>query len=55
MTALAHAIQPHMQRITEAADQALQTVETCRVKKDGEQWSAAINQEAAGDASARSL
>ena len=34
MTALARAIQPHMQRITEAADQAFQTVETFRAKED---------------------
>jgi len=55
MTALAYAIQPYMQKITEAADQALQTAETFRAKKGGEQWSAAINQQAANDASARSL
>jgi len=54
MTALAHAIQPYMRRITEAADQALQTVETFRAKEDSGQWSAAINQLAASDELARS-
>src|SRR5262249_41978688 len=54
MTALAQAIRPHMQRITEAADQTLQTVETFRAKEDSGQWSAAINQLPASDALARS-
>ena len=34
MTALAYAIQPHMQRITEAVDQALQTAEAFRAIND---------------------
>src|SRR5262245_13568199 len=55
MTALAYAIQPYMQRITEAADQALQAAETFRAKKGGEQYSAAINQQAASGELARPL
>jgi len=44
-----------LQKIAEAADQAIQTAETFRAKKDGDQCSAAINQQAANDVSARSL
>ena len=47
LTALGHEIQPYMQRIAEAADQALQTAQAFRPEAAGGHatWSAAINQQ----------
>jgi DNA-binding transcriptional LysR family regulator len=50
MTSLGYAIQPYMQQIAQAADQALQTAQAFRVDGAVERatWSAAINQQASG-------
>jgi LysR family transcriptional regulator, hydrogen peroxide-inducible genes activator len=50
MTSLGYAIQPYMQQIAQAADQALQTAQAFRADGAIERatWSAAINQQAPG-------